>query len=59
MGDRVAPVAPEIARRQFDPRRCQPAHILGGQNQTIETGGVLVANKVRIEGEVQFVRQEE
>jgi polyisoprenoid-binding protein YceI len=27
-------------------------------NQTIETGGVLVANKVRVEGEVQFVRQE-
>ena len=28
-------------------------------NQAIETGGVLVANKVRIEGEVQFVRQED
>ena len=28
-------------------------------NQAIETGGVLVANKVRIEGEVQFVRQGE
>jgi polyisoprenoid-binding protein YceI len=28
------------------------------RNQAIETGGVLVANKVRIEGEVQFVRQE-
>ena len=28
-------------------------------NQAIETGGVLVANKVRVEGEVQFVRQEE
>jgi polyisoprenoid-binding protein YceI len=28
-------------------------------NQVIETGGVLVANKVRVEGEVQFVRQEE
>ena len=27
-------------------------------NQAIEAGGVLVANKVRIEGEVQFVRQE-
>ena len=27
-------------------------------NQVIETGGVLVANKVRIEGEVQFVRQD-
>ncbi len=27
-------------------------------NQVIETGGVLVANKVRIEAEVQFVRQE-
>jgi polyisoprenoid-binding protein YceI len=27
-------------------------------NQAIETGGVLVANKVRIEGEVQFVRHE-
>ena len=26
-------------------------------NQAIETGGILVANKVRIEGEVQFVRQ--
>jgi polyisoprenoid-binding protein YceI len=26
-------------------------------NQVIETGGVLVANKVRIEAEVQFVRQ--
>src|SRR5919206_2704001 len=26
-------------------------------NQAIETGGVLVANKVRIDGEVQFVRQ--
>lgn len=26
-------------------------------NQTIETGGVLVANKVRIEAEVQFVKQ--
>jgi polyisoprenoid-binding protein YceI len=28
-------------------------------DQTIETGGVLVANKVRVEGEVQFIRQEE
>ena len=28
-------------------------------NQAIETGGVLVANKVRVEGEVQFVRQED
>ncbi len=28
-------------------------------NQAIETGGVLVANKVRIEGEVQFVRDGE
>ena len=28
-------------------------------NQAIETGGVLVANRVRIEGEVQFVRQDE
>ena len=27
-------------------------------NQAIETGGVLVANKVRIEAEVQFVKQE-
>ena len=27
-------------------------------NQALETGGVLVANKVRVEGEVQFVRQE-
>ena len=27
-------------------------------NQAIETGGVLVANTVRIEGEVQFVRQD-
>ena len=27
-------------------------------NQVIETGGVLVANKVRIEGEAQFVRQD-
>lgn len=27
-------------------------------NQAIETGGVLVANKVRIEGELQFVRQD-
>ena len=27
-------------------------------NQVIETGGMLVANKVRIEGEVQFVREE-
>jgi polyisoprenoid-binding protein YceI len=26
-------------------------------NQAIETGGVLVANRVRIEAEVQFVRQ--
>ena len=26
-------------------------------NQAIETGGVLVANKVRVEGELQFVRQ--
>jgi polyisoprenoid-binding protein YceI len=26
--------------------------------QALETGGVLVANKVRVEGEVQFVRQE-
>jgi polyisoprenoid-binding protein YceI len=25
-------------------------------NQALETGGVLVANKVRVEGEVQFVR---
>ena len=28
-------------------------------NQALETGGVLVANKVRIEGEVQFIRQGE
>jgi polyisoprenoid-binding protein YceI len=28
-------------------------------NQVIETGGVLVANRVRIEAEVQFVRDEE
>lgn len=28
-------------------------------NQAIETGGVLVANKVRVEGEVQFIMQEE
>ncbi len=28
-------------------------------NQAIETGGVLVANKVRIEGEVQLVRQDD
>lgn len=28
-------------------------------NQVIETGGVLVANKVRIEAEVQFVRQDD
>ena len=28
-------------------------------NQAIETGGVLVANRVRIEGEVQFVRDGE
>jgi polyisoprenoid-binding protein YceI len=27
-------------------------------NQALETGGVLVANKVRVEGEVQFVRQD-
>ena len=27
-------------------------------NKAIETGGVLVANKVRVEGEVQFVRQD-
>lgn len=27
-------------------------------NQALETGGVLVGNKVKIEGEVQFVRQE-
>lgn len=27
-------------------------------NQVLETGGVLVANKVQIEGEVQFVRDE-
>jgi len=27
-------------------------------NQAIETGGILVANKVRIEAEVQFVRQD-
>ena len=26
-------------------------------NQALETGGVLVANKVRVEGEVQFVRE--
>jgi polyisoprenoid-binding protein YceI len=28
-------------------------------NQAIETGGVLVANKVRVEGELLFVRQDE
>jgi polyisoprenoid-binding protein YceI len=28
-------------------------------NQALETGGVLVANKVRIDGEVQFVRQDD
>lgn len=28
-------------------------------NQALETGGILVANKVRIEGEVQFVKQTE
>jgi polyisoprenoid-binding protein YceI len=27
-------------------------------NQALETGGVLVANKVRVEGEVQFVRED-
>ncbi|MBW8839552.1 MAG: YceI family protein, partial [Gemmatimonadetes bacterium] len=27
-------------------------------NQVIETGGVLVANRVRVEAEVQFVREE-
>ena len=27
-------------------------------NQALETGGVLVANKVRVDGEVQFVRQD-
>jgi polyisoprenoid-binding protein YceI len=27
-------------------------------NQALETGGVLVANKVRVEGEVQFVRDD-
>jgi polyisoprenoid-binding protein YceI len=27
-------------------------------NQAIETGGILVANKVRIEAEVQFVKAE-
>jgi polyisoprenoid-binding protein YceI len=27
-------------------------------NQALETGGVLVANKVRVEGEIQFVRQD-
>lgn len=27
-------------------------------NQALETGGVLVANKVRVEGELQFVRQD-
>ncbi len=27
-------------------------------NQVLETGGVLVANKVRVDGEVQFVRQD-
>jgi len=27
-------------------------------NQALETGGVLVANKVRIEGELQFVRRD-
>ena len=39
----------EIDRREWDLK----------WNQVIETGGVLVANKVRIEGEVQFVRQGE
>jgi polyisoprenoid-binding protein YceI len=28
-------------------------------NQALETGGVLVANKVRVEGELQFVKQDE
>lgn len=28
-------------------------------NQALETGGVLVANKVRVEGELQFVRQDD
>jgi polyisoprenoid-binding protein YceI len=28
-------------------------------NQALETGGVLVANKVHVEGEIQFVRQDE
>ena len=28
-------------------------------NQALETGGVLVANKVRVEGEIQFVRQDQ
>jgi polyisoprenoid-binding protein YceI len=28
-------------------------------NQTIETGGILVANKVRIEAEVQFVKKDD
>jgi polyisoprenoid-binding protein YceI len=40
-------VRTEIDRREWDLK----------WNQVIETGGVLVANRVRIEGEVQFVRQ--
>ena len=45
-------------------RPCQVGEPVGGPNvaeivnQAIETGGVLVANRVRIEAEVQFVRDE-
>ncbi|HLV25584.1 MAG TPA: hypothetical protein VKZ41_04700 [Gemmatimonadales bacterium] len=42
------------------PRQARLEVVIDGLkwNQAIETGGVLVANTVRIEAEVQFVKQE-
>src|SRR3546814_3692202 len=36
MGDRIAPVASEIARRQFDPRRRLPPLIFGEHHQPLD-----------------------
>ena len=41
-------MTPEIDRREWGLK----------WNHAIETGGVVAANKVRIEAEVQFVRQD-
>ena len=50
---RTALILPCLGRTEIDRREWGLKW-----NQALETGGVLVANKVRMEGEVQFVRQD-